>query len=103
MNIQTASARDDHFHSHLLGWERSRRCWSRNDTAVRPSPLGVRHKMVPLAARINLSYGVETTKGDRDLSVTASDKSQMPRFACIGYSPAGHDSIFFITCGAHHE
>jgi hypothetical protein len=28
MHIQTASARDEDFHSHLLCRERSRRCWS---------------------------------------------------------------------------
>ena len=42
-----------------------------NDTAVRPSPLGVRHKVVPFAARVNLQYGVKPTRMVRDLSVTA--------------------------------
>jgi hypothetical protein len=59
--------------------------------------------VVPCAARINLSCRVEPTKGIRDLTVTASDKSQMPRIDRIGYSPAGHDSMFFIQGGAPRE
>jgi hypothetical protein len=40
-----------------------------NDTAVRPSPRGVRQKVVPCAARVNLRHGVNPTKGGlRNLS-----------------------------------
>jgi hypothetical protein len=42
----------------------------------------------------------ETTKGGRNLSVTAGDKPQMPRIDRVGYSPADHDSMFFITVSA---
>ena len=42
-------------------------------------PLGVRHKVVPLAARVNLRYGVKPTRVFRDLTVTAGYKSQKPR------------------------
>ena len=41
-----------------------------------------------------------TTKGVRDLSVTAGDKSEMPWIDPHGYPPAGHDTMFFIPGGA---
>ena len=103
INVQTASARDDHFYSHPLCLERSRRCRSANDTAVPPFPLGVRRMVAPLAARINLSCGVKPPKGFatslRPL-VTSHRRHVLTR---LGYSPAGHDSMFFIRGGAPRE